>query len=521
MKPYLPARVPPALAMEVYALLSDVTAFSRLHTVQDKESKRQVPFEPLPMQEKIFEAVEAGHKRIAVIKARQVTATTGAKMVLHHLAYVSQHASMHAIVSMRADSATALLDDHRRWMHHPPTLLQRPHSPGRTQITFTDTGASLQAFTSRSTTGLRSFQPAAALISEAAYAPDLSEVIAQADAAVGEGLLIIESTSRNPGDHFSSILLGAPENGWHVLTLWWWEHPAYTDADSYIPEDFEASLEEGELELREAYNLTLGQLHWRRRKVLSIGPFKFLREYPASLDDCFMTREGGYLEDQLLRGIYIVEHLAIGQHSGKEIEAPHPHDRYVVGVDISGGVGGDYSTLCVVSVATMQPVFTMRSNTSTPATWAHDVIRVASRYNNALVLAESNNHGHAFLLEMANCRYRNLWCHPSTSKAWTTTLQSKLDAFDTLREALPIIKIMDRATWLELRSLTIPAGKLTPEAPPGGYDDSAIAVALAYRALRDIPASWRTRAIVTKGVRVTELIDASRSRRIRSKGLPF
>tara|TARA_R110000782_G_scaffold9668_4_gene30933 strand:- start:3875 stop:4324 length:450 start_codon:yes stop_codon:yes gene_type:complete len=149
------------------------------------------------------------------------------------------------------------------------------------------------------------------------------------------------------------------------------------------------------------------------------------------------------------------------------------------------------------------------------------VIRVASRYNNALVLAESNNHGHAFLLEMANCRYRNLWCHPSTSKAWTTTLQSKLDAFDTLREALPIIKIMDRATWLELRSLTIPAGKLTPEAPPGGYDDSAIAVALAYRALRDIPASWRTRAIVTKGVRVTELIDASRSRRIRSKGLPF
>jgi hypothetical protein len=104
---------------------------------------------------------------------------------------------------------------------------------------------------------------------------------------------------------------------------------------------------------------------------------------------------------------------------------------------------------------------------------------------------------------------------------WTTTLQSKLDAFDTLREALGVIRMMDRVTWLELRSLTIPAGKVAPEAPAGGYDDAAVALALAYRCLRDIPPSWRDQALAAKGVRLDKLLTAARARRIRASSLPF
>ena len=108
-----------------------------------------------------------------------------------------------------------------------------------------------------------------------------------------------------------------------------------------------------------------------------------------------------------------------------------------------------------------------------------------------------------------------------SGKPWTTTLQSKLEAFDTLREALPLIRILDRPTWLELRSLTIPAGKVAPEAPKGGNDDSAVALALAYRCLRDVPSSWRTAAVHSNRTRIDDLIAASRARRIRSHQLPF
>ena len=102
-----------------------------------------------------------------------------------------------------------------------------------------------------------------------------------------------------------------------------------------------------------------------------------------------------------------------------------------------------------------------------------------------------------------------------------TTLQSKLEAFDTLRESLQVVKVMDRVSWMELRSLTIPPGKVAPEAPRGAYDDSAIAMALAFRCLRDIPSSWRTHAIQSGRTRIDDLIQSSRARRIRSSGLPF
>jgi hypothetical protein len=353
------------------------------------------------------------------------------------------------------------------------------------------------------------------LLSEFAFALDQEELLAQALSAVGDGLLMIESTANNPGDRFSELIAGAPENGWHLITHWWQEEPKYTDPQ---PDDLEHT--EEEQQLITAYGLTDGQLAWRRRYLATLGPYKFRREYPACLDDCFLGREGGYYGEEVLQGIHVIEHELHGSKHGREIEAPHPHDRYVMGVDIGGGVGGDYSALCVVSVSTMQPVYTERNNRITPAAWAHRCIQVASRYNQALMLAESNNHGHAFLLEVSHCGYREQWRAPG-GKPWVTTLQSKLEAFDTLRESLQVVKVMDRVSWMELRSLTIPAGKVAPEAPNGAHDDSAMAMALAYRCLRDIPSSWRTHALQSGRTRIDDLISHSRARRIRSHNLPF
>ena len=232
---------------QVKDVIEDVDGFAQLHKVQDKRTKRPIPWKSAPMQKKIFDAVKAGKKRIACIKARQVYATTGCKMVLHWMAATTPYAAMHAVVSMRDDSASMLLDDCRRWLDDVPELLKRPiATKAKSQIKYADTGASLRSFTSRSSTGLRSFTPAAAIISEAAFAPDLEEVVAQADAAVGDGLLIVESTVNNPGDFFSSLVREAPDNGWHLLHLWWWEHPAYEDEPGamFDPAEFEETLTE-------------------------------------------------------------------------------------------------------------------------------------------------------------------------------------------------------------------------------------------------------------------------------------
>ena len=513
---YLPPSLPSIVRGDpkLRRLLGDVTNFAKLHKVQDKDSKKPIPFDPLPMQKKIFEAVRAGHKRILVVKARQVAATTGSKMVLHHLATTTPHAAMHALISMRADSASSLLDDHRRWVNDLPTALQRPTKPTQSSIHWPDTGASIKAFTSRSNTGLRSFSPAAALISEAAYAPDLEEVLAQVDAAVGpQGLIIMESTAANPDDFFSRLI--RDPGAWHLLTMWWWEHPAYRALPN--PESAPA---EGEAQSIARYNLDPEQVQWRRDTIARLGSYrKFRREFPADLDDALIDVDGAYFDAATLEGIDVLDFNITPDK--REIEAPHPHDRYVVGVDVGGGVGGDYSTVAVVCVGTHQPVYAERSNRMTPQQWAHRVIQVASRYNQALVLAESNNHGHALILELQNCVYQQQWRDPRTSKPWVTTLQSKLDAYNTLRDALPLIRLLDRTTHLELRALTVMPGKIAPEAPAGGHDDSAMALALAYRCLRDVPANWRNAQNAAAGVRVQELLAANRARRIRASGNPF
>ena len=514
---YIPKSIPKAFHGKLRHVLGDVGTFALLHKVADKDSKRPIPFQPLPMQRKIFEAVQAGHKRIAIIKARQVAATTGCKMVLQHALYTTPHNAMLALVSMRADSAAVLLREHRRWLEELPHHLQRPLRIGNAgEIVLDDTGASIKAFTSRSKTGLRSFQPAAAVVSEFAYAPNQDEVLKQADAAVGDaGLLIIESTAQNPGDRFSQIVRGAPDNGWHCISMWWWEHPAYAD-DTWAT-DFPDTITAEEQQERERFGLTLDQLYWRRRKVLQLGIDNFRIEYPADLEDCFLKRSGAWFDPAVLQRIQPID--ATGP--ARELEAPHPLDRYVVGVDVGGGVGGDYSAAVVVSVGTLQPVYVHRNNQASPKDWAHEVVRIATRYNQALVLTESNNHGHALLLELEHCGYRSLWRSPRTGKPWTTTMQSKLEALSVLRDHLEAIQQMDRALWLELRSLTLPAGKATPEAPPGNHDDLAMACALAYRCLSDVPPSWRTDGHRATRVRAEQLIDKAKARRVQSYGLPF
>ena len=238
----MPGAVPPQLVPQVGQLMGCPSAFAQLHRVQDKDSAELVPFDALPMQQKIFDAVEAGHNRILVVKARQVAATTACKMVLHQRWSATRHAALFAIVSLRAESATALLDDNRRWMDDPPAILRRElDTRAKGELRLADTGATLKAFTSRSSTGLRSFSPKAVLLSEFAFALDQDELLAQALSAVGDGLLMVESTANNPGDAFSRLIAGAPENGWVVLTHWWHEHPPYADP---VPDDFEPTPEE-------------------------------------------------------------------------------------------------------------------------------------------------------------------------------------------------------------------------------------------------------------------------------------
>lgn len=509
MSVHVPASLSAAVAAEVAPLLSDRRAFCRLLKIKHKQLRKFVPFEPNTAQRRLWRTLDSTN-RVIVVKARQVGISTATRAWQFHRAYTTEHPEVFAVLSFHDRSARNLRRMDRAWLRGLPKFLQRPLAlDSATDSEFEDTGAGVSSFTTGGRGGTRSYDFTGAHLSEFAFYTDPGEVLSQVMSTVGEGSVVIESTANAPGDTFHRLIEGAPENGWTVFTYWWHEHEAYRDA--VISDDFTPTDEEEKLIAQ--FGLDNNQLSWRRRQVGTLGAARFRREYPACLADAFASREATWFNAEDLDAITSVWF----DTPERELAEPVQDADYVMGVDVSGGVGRDYSTLCVVDVATRQPVYVERSNQVAPHQWAARVAMVGQRYNQALVLAESNNHGFALLREMEHLRYPAMWTN-ADGAYWYTSKVTKLDAYDTLREVIEsgIIQQLDQSTLQELRSLEV--RKMTPEAPVGLHDDLAMACALAYRCLRDAPAMLRRRATLN---RIDAHKMAMRAKRIREQAVPW
>ena len=303
-------------------------------------------------------------------------------------------------------------------MHNslPDILRKKIAIDNSTTMEFAETGAQLSSFTAGSKGGTRSFSLSSVHLSEFAFYDDANEMLAQVVATIGEGQILIESTPNKPGDVFHRLIMGAPENGWHLITYWWHDHEKYRTA---APEDFQPTADEQHLV--KMHGCDYDQLNWRRSQIATIGLEKFKREYPGSLDDAFHFAASTYFTQEEIREIEEIH------FDGEErlYQEPEEQDYYAMGVDVAAGVGGDYSAISIISMATFQPVYHYRNNSISPSAFADVVIRIAQWFNDARVLCESNNHGHVVLYRMRHMGYKNLWMSHNM-KDWTTTTKSKL-----------------------------------------------------------------------------------------------
>lgn len=506
---HVPSSIPQHLRPDTGRLLADRAAFCRMLRIKHKQKQKFVPFEPNRAQQALWGLMDTTN-RVIVIKARQVGISTAVRAWQFHRAYSSPHPETYAVLSFHERSARNLRRMDRRWLAELPSLLQRDLDVDSAEDTvFNDTLAGVSSFTTGGRGGTRSFEFTGGHLSEFAFYTDADEVLAQTISTVGNGPVIIESTVNVPGDAFHRLIEGAPENGWTVFTYWWWQHEPYRD--DRVPAEFEPTLEEQELS--DKYGLDDAQLWWRRQQVATLGTHKFKREYPGCLDDAFLAREYTYFDPRDLDQIDTVWF----DTPQREFAPPEESSRYVMGVDVAAGVGQDYSALSVIELGSLQPVYIERSNTISPVDFAARVATVARRYNKALVLCEANNHGHVVLNELSRLRYTNLWKN-ARGKPWITTVRSKLDAFECLREHVKagIIFALDQSTMHELRGLEV--RRVTPEAPAGLHDDLAVSLALAYRCVRSAPLAHRRESMTGY---MDEFIRSRRVARIKSRALPW
>tara|TARA_R100000664_G_scaffold9048_1_gene15046 strand:+ start:3103 stop:4641 length:1539 start_codon:yes stop_codon:yes gene_type:complete len=505
---HVPYTIPIQHRAKLGKILADPVKFFKLLQVQDKYTGAYKPFTLYPEQEELL-AILQQKKKIIVIKPRQIGVSTLLRAYAFWQTYVSKNPIRYGVLSFHDRSAKHLRKMDNNFLHGLPDILKRTCSvDNTTDLAFDDTGAGLSSYTARSSGGTRSFTLNSAHLSEFAFYPDQEEVLAQVSATVGTGQIVIESTPNTVGDKFHQLCSDAPDNGWTLVTFWWWQHQHYRIA---APDDIVYSPEEEKLIA--AYNLEPEQIQWRREQIATVGIDKFRREYPASIEDAFAFGSAAYFDPFALD---LIEPIHF-QGNDREYEEVYSDDVYAMGVDPAAGVGGDYSTIAVVSLSSREVAYQYRYNKISPVEFAQKVLMVAQKYNDAMILCESNNHGHVVLQKLRDWGYANLW-YSEKGKDWITSSKSKIEAYEILREMISqnMISRLCITTLMELRSMTI--FKVAPEAPAGLHDDLSDSLALAYRCSVDIPQYVVSRA---KQGLMDRLISRSRAKRIRSHRLPY
>lgn len=172
----------------------------------------------------------------------------------------------------------------------------------------------------------------------------------------------------------------------------------FEEYQSPVPKDFEPTIEELSYMKEINYALTEGQLQFRREKVIDDFDGNvdlFNQEYPGTINMAFIVTGGSLFSDmkKVEDGNW---EKSVTEHGGALfVLKPHPIKglHYVIGSDVSGGTGNDYSCMQIVCVETAEQVAEYRINTMKPPPFAEVLIDFGLQFNTAYLVVESNQHG--------------------------------------------------------------------------------------------------------------------------------
>lgn len=146
--------------------------------------------------------------------------------------------------------------------------------------------------------------------------------------------IIFESTANGIDNYFYNACMEAMEgkSDYQLIFIpWFWDEGYQTPITEAL------QLDEDEVRLREAYQLTDAQLNWRRKKIAELKDIKlFNQEYPSSIQEAFI-----HSYDNPFIPLDIVEDAM--RHVMDDVFNKAP---VVFGVDVARG-GKDKSAICV------------------------------------------------------------------------------------------------------------------------------------------------------------------------------
>ena len=438
-------------------------------------------------QEEIIAQLNTG-KSVIILKPRQVGASTGISAWLFAKAFTSVHPITIVVLTHKSDATKQIMRMHHTYYNSLPAEVQALNKlqiNNQLELKF-ETGARILGMSARADGTTRSFTAEMVHISEFAFAKEPEELLAAATSAVNDGTLIYESTANFPGDALDTEIgkylnKEHSHHDWSFLFFAWYKHSSYQKT---TPGDWRTTEEEQELKRR--FELTDEQLCWRRAKIAQTNKAKFVREYPATVEEAYQTTGSTLLEYADFQELTIVQTYD-GQQWVTYAE-PQEDDEYALGADAAAGVGRDKSAFVIMSKKTNQVVLQFRSNTIKPEDFAEYILNAAIRYNKAVVLVEAMTQGLVVLNELRHSGYAHIW-KDEKGRDFATNASNKIMIFEDLAKDIRSkrINVLDSETVSDLRAIIIDENGLVKFGHNGkSHCDNAMALALANLALKKV-----------------------------------
>jgi hypothetical protein len=161
------------------------------------------------------------------------------------------------------------------------------------------------------------------------HADEHAKGIMQAVPDVSGTEVFIESTANGVGNWFHRQWQLAESGQSEYIALfvpWFWQDEYTTE----VPEDFKKTEEESEL--ARAYNLTDGQLVWRRKKIIEFsstgrdGESSFKQEYPCNPNEAFQAA---------VDNVFINSELVVKARTANHVSTPEAVGPLLIGCDVA------------------------------------------------------------------------------------------------------------------------------------------------------------------------------------------
>lgn len=303
------------------------------------------------------------------------------------------------LVSAEADATARLLGRARFILNHLKGGLEPElGTDNQKAIVFTRTDSSFWIGTAGSRTFGRGDTITDLHLSEAAFYAKPEDITQGLFPAAELGEITVESTGNGVGNWFHRQALRAHSGSGFKLFFFPWvgvptcqlDFPSLEARSAFhssLREDYEEAdlLEKG---------ITLEQLAWRRERLdieYEGDLSKFRAEYPMTFDECFQAT--GYSFFRKIKYVPTSEWQRQGLNFWKLKDHPKPGSHYVIGGDVSAGVGRDASVGNVICIETLEQVGRYSSNGIDPDLFAIELAHLGTVFNKAYINVEQNTYG--------------------------------------------------------------------------------------------------------------------------------